>query len=68
MSSNRYPRYKVFGAEGESAYVLITYKDGHGETWVGFATEEEAEAWVAQHKEKPPQNEAGKPSTGWLLH
>jgi hypothetical protein len=55
MTDNRYPRYRVSVIKGDGARVLITHKDGYEETWVGFATEVEAEAWIAKQMAKKPQ-------------
>jgi hypothetical protein len=62
MSSTRYLTYRFFVVKGHGASVVITYGSGREETWVGFATREEAEAWVAKKMAKRPENKNGKPA------
>jgi hypothetical protein len=56
MTGDRYPRYRVFVVKRHGASVVITHRDGHEETWVGFATEDQAEAWVVKKMAKRPQS------------
>jgi hypothetical protein len=63
MTGNNHPDYKVFLFDDGGAHVVVTHKGGHQETWDGFATEEEAKAWVAKERAKPPpQSKIGKPA------
>ena len=69
MISNRNPTYRFFVIKGHGASVVITHNDGHEETWVGFATKDEAEAWVAKQKsEETPERCQEDPGTRRLLH
>jgi hypothetical protein len=62
MSSTRYLTYRFFVVEGHGVSVVITHRSGREETWVGFATREEAEAWVVKKMAKRPENKNGKPA------
>jgi hypothetical protein len=64
MISNRNPRYRFFVVKGHGVSVVITHRSGREETWVGFATREEAEAWVAKKMAKTPQCKTGKATPG----
>jgi hypothetical protein len=67
MISNRNHRYRLFLIKGHGAAVVITNKDAHVETWVGFATQDQAEAWVANEIAKRPQgkNRKSAPKGDW---
>jgi hypothetical protein len=60
MTSNRYTKYRVFVIKGHGASVLIIHKNGQEETLVGFATRDEAEAWILKKMAKQSQGENGK--------
>ena len=54
MSGNHHPEYKTCVAEDGSAHVLIIHEDGREDTWVGFASESQVEAWITEEKAKQP--------------
>ena len=56
VMTSPYQRCKVLPLKDGSAYVMIVRKNGFEETWVGFATKDEAEAWIVNKMGQHPKD------------
>jgi hypothetical protein len=55
-SNSEVSTYKILPPErGAGWCVLVIRKDGHQDTWLGFNTKGEAEAWIAKQIAKRSQ-------------
>jgi hypothetical protein len=56
-----YPKYKIGKLPNGEAFIVVTRKGRQHETWFGFITEEDAQAWIIKEIAKQRESKTGKP-------